>query len=92
MSGGSYNYLCFKDGTDIGSHGEELNKMVVRLKELNYPAIANDTEEIADFFLQLNEKIDKLRDVWQAVEWHDSGDSSIENVVNEAIKYLKDNK
>jgi hypothetical protein len=88
MSGGSYNYLCFKDATDIGGQGEDLLKMVDRLNELGYPEISKDTEEIAKFFLLLNEKIDKLRDVWQAVEWMDSGDWKPEQFENEATKYL----
>ena len=85
MSGGSYNYLCFKETTDIVS--EELEAMATRLKEMGYIEISKDTEEIASFFLTLNEKIERLRDVWHAVEWMDSGDWGPEQAIKELDKY-----
>lgn len=74
MSGGSYNYLCWKDSTEVGSEREALEKMAARLKELGAYDAAYQTEEISVFFITLNQKIEKLRDVWHAVEWLDSGD------------------
>lgn len=74
MSGGHYNYLCYKDSNEVGSQREELEKMAARLKELGAYDAAYRTEEISVFFFNLQQKIEKLRDVWHAVEWLDSGD------------------
>lgn len=92
MSGGHYNYLCFKDSTDIGGEAEELEKMTERLKELGFFTIARDTEKIAEAFIGLNEKIEPLRDVWYAVEWYDSGDWTKDQMIEELENYYKKHK
>ena len=91
MSGGSYNYLCYKEHYDIHEAKEELNQMRDRLVELGFTDVAGETESILlmlqSFELRLQTRIDRLRDVWGSVEWMDSGDSGIEEVKDEVEKY-----
>lgn len=92
MSGGSYNYLCYKDAHEILSwEGEsELKRMADRLSELGY---ADDAaQETYSLLLQIRQSrnytssvIDRMSDVWRAVEWNDSGDSN-EDSIREALE------
>jgi hypothetical protein len=91
MSGGSYNYLCYKQSYDIHERKEELNAMRDRLIELGFTDVAGETESVLlmlkSFEIRLQTRIDRLKDVWRAVEWMDSGDSGIEYVENSVNKY-----
>lgn len=91
MSGGSYNYLCYKDGIEIFERKEELNSMRERLTKLGYLDAAKETESVLlimdSFEVRLQARLDRMRDVWQAVEWCDSGDSGKEDVENAIEKY-----
>ena len=83
MSGGSYDYLFTKDASDLiaGYHvDEELRKMADRLAALGYAEdAARETEELICMIAQARVRIDvraqRLRAVWKAVEWWDSGDN-----------------
>lgn len=84
MSGGSYDYLCY-----IREHAEgdiltertqgNLRRMADRLTELGIEDAAGETEDliamIAQFERRVGVRLDRLYDVWRAVEWKDSGDS-----------------
>ncbi len=90
MSGGSYNYLCYKEINDLIYDKSDLRNMVDRLIELGYKDVAKETESliltIDSFEVRASARIDRLKDVWHSVEWYDSGDSgkeSIEKSVNE---------
>lgn len=87
MSGGSYEYLCHADSSDIGSWNrtENLKLMIERLKELGYDDVANESQSIFDDLARLDEKVKKLSDVWQSVEWVDSCDWGKESI-DEAVK------
>ena len=91
MSGGSFNYLCYKDGIDIFERREELKSMRDRLIELGYLDAAKETESILlvmdSFEVRLQARLDRIRDVWQTVEWCDSGDSEKEDVEKAIEKY-----
>ena len=91
MSGGSYNYLCYKEAYDIHERKEELEQMRDRLIELNYTDVAVETESVLlmmrAFEVRLQTRIDRLKDVWRAVEWYDSGDSNEDYVKDEVEKY-----
>jgi len=88
MSGGSYDYLCYKDGMEINSHREQLAQMRDRLTELGYKDAAKETESVIllleAFEVRLKARLERLQKVWQAVEWCDSGDCGKEDV-EEAI-------
>lgn len=86
MSGGSYNYLCFKDASELlsGSHSDELRQMVDRLAGLGYEDAAKSTEELIAVLSQcrarIQARVENLSSVFKAVEWMDSGDSVLDNL------------
>lgn len=91
MSGGSYNYLCYKESYDIHERKEELKKMRDRLIELGFTDVAGETESILlmlkSFEVRLQTRIDRLKEVWRSVEWYDSGDSNLDYVNDEVENY-----
>ena len=88
MSGGSYDYLCFKFGDRLPDT-ENLLKMAERL-ERTYPntRAVRETEEILRCLGKIRKSASLLYEVWHAVEWCDSGDSS-EEWVKKAIELLE---
>ena len=92
MSGGSYNYLCHKDERDLlggWSEEEDLRHMADRLAGLGYAEdAARETEELICMLRQsrirIETRVQRLRDVWKAVEWWDSCDWQ-EKGVHEAL-------
>ena len=90
MSGGSYNYLCHKESSDLMNATGDIQAMADRLDELGW---ANDaaleTKELLSIIYQSLNKIDiisnRLSLVWRAVEWRDSGDLT-DAAIQEALK------
>ncbi|MFE9777712.1 hypothetical protein ACFYPA_06095 [Streptomyces sp. NPDC005775] len=96
MSGGSYNYLyTAQDLEDLQARRHDLEEMAQRLAGLGYAQdAARETEELLLLFRQWETRAAvrtrRLSDVWQAVEWWDSNDSS-ESSIHEALaKYRGD--
>lgn len=93
MSGGSHNYLCFKDDSDLFEYGtlNDLENMAARLIELGYEDAAKETLALKDIIQQARVRSqvmkNNLEDVWKSVEWYDSCDSGIETVKNAISKY-----
>lgn len=91
MSGGSYNYLCSTyDPEDLFNKSRNLVDMSARLAELGYAEdAAGETEELVCMLNQMRVQIctrmKRLRGVWHAVEWWDSGDSG-EDGLKQALK------
>ncbi len=91
MSGGSHNYLCFKDDADLFGYGvtEDLEHMATRLIELGHEDAAKETLDLKHIIQQAKAKSQVIKDrlaiLWKAVEWYDSADSGIE-AVEEAIE------
>ena len=92
MSGGSYNYLCYKDSDNISEAREEVKQMSERLIEFGYEDVAKETQEvlsIIDSYEQkLDEKIEQLSEIWRSVEWLDSGDSG-EDYIKKSVNYYR---
>lgn len=81
MSGGSYNYLYCKDIDDIISMETELTWMQDRLDGIYYAYdVAEEMEKfrgyIKTFKLEMQKEIDRMRNIWRAIEMWDSYDSS----------------
>lgn len=92
MSGGSYNYLCFKDADDIQQASDSLNQMCDRLSRLPYAEdVAKETMwvilEMRAHRVRVQAAIDRLSGVWKAVEWWDSCDSSESELVSAIAKF-----
>lgn len=93
MSGGSYNYLCLaSDLEDLQARRWDLQEMASRLAGLGYAQdAARETEELLVLFRQWETRaavrVARLSDVWKAVEWWDSHDSSESNVHEALAKY-----
>lgn len=90
MSGGSFNYLFSAlDLGDVISQRYSLEEMAAELASLGYAAdAARETEEllvlIRQWEVRTELRVSRLRDVWKAVEWWRSCDSS-EAAVHEAL-------
>jgi hypothetical protein len=97
MSGGSYNYLfAAQDLEDLQARRHDLEEMANRLAGLGYAQdAARETEELLVLFRQWETRaavrMRRLTDVWQAVEWWDSNDSSEQRVHEALAKYRDDN-
>lgn len=76
MSGGSYDYLCNRDSSDIDERVTDLERMADRLAEL--------MQRIRQYQVHTDVIIARLVKVWKAVEWWDSGDWS-EDAVRKAL-------
>ena len=94
MSGGSFNYLCYRDASQLlsGESDGELQAMADKLAELEYAADASkETRELILVLRQTKDRVEnyisRLRDIWHAVEWWESGDSSEDDVKENLAKY-----
>lgn len=93
MSGGSYNYLC--DVWDLDKLLQQeysLEQMAARLAGLGWARdAARETEELLVMLRQwqvsAHVRVERLREVWKAVEWWDSCDWSEEQVREALAKY-----
>lgn len=98
MSGGSYNYLCHTWDLDkLLQHESDLEAMSARLAGLGYATdAARETEELILLLRQwrnrADTRLDRLRDVWKAVEWWDSCDWGEDQVREALVEYRGDAK
>ncbi|MGW0905027.1 hypothetical protein [Streptomyces sp. NPDC002853] len=96
MSGGSYNYLfAAADLEDLQARRWDLEEMASRLAGLGYAQdAARETEELLVLYRQwetrASVRLARLSDVWKAVEWWDSHDSSEDRVHEALAKYRDD--
>jgi hypothetical protein len=93
MSGGSYNYLCHTwDLDDLLEHRGGLEEMSARLAGLGWAEdAARETEELLVMLRQwqvrAETRMERLREVWKAVEWWDSNDWGEDQVREALAKY-----
>ena len=89
MSGGSFDYLCYKDAEQLFERGQLLEEMVTELTDMGFIDAAKETFALKTLIDQTKVRmevyLDRLRPVWKAVEWYCSGDSGME-AVEEAIR------
>ncbi len=93
MSGGSFDYLCYKDVPELmnNSNIANLESMVQHLQEYGYEDIARDTQRLIEYIQSASIRIEvlseNLNDVFHAVEWHESGDISRETMIERLENY-----
>lgn len=92
MSGGSYNYLYYADSSDIGNKISDMQDMIDRLNNLGHHHLAMDTQLIINKIKDIDFMLDKIREVWKAVEYCDSGDWSKDEIEQEVKNYYNKNK
>lgn len=96
MSGGSFEYMCFKGADELVQFEEQLERMT------NYLAGRGDAEDAAretqevlllirQYKVRIEARAKRLHEIWRTVEWHISGDYS-EGQVKEALARYRDEK
>ena len=95
MSGGSYNYLCHRDAGDVldGQGAEDLVAMRDALRGLGFLDAAGQTDAVIATIAEARQlvelRMETLRDVWKAVEWHDSNDWGPERIDDAIAAYRR---
>jgi hypothetical protein len=92
MSGGSYNYLCYKDLGEIAASGmSDLREMRDRLQGVAPESPVHvDTEAVLANIAVLEAQIKALSEAWKAVEWCDSCDWSHADMMAEIETYNRE--
>lgn len=85
MSGGCYNYLCCKSSLeDIVTEEEYLEQVIKDLIKYDYKDISNDVnnllQDIKETRVRIEEQLERLNQVFKAVEWYESGDYGESNL------------
>lgn len=92
MSGGSYNYLCYRLNSLFDTSVlDDLKDMVTTLEE-DYPntKAAIDARTLLNVMNESDDlEITNLKKVFRQVEWHSSGDISKETLDEEIANYEK---
>jgi hypothetical protein len=80
MSGGSFDYLCYKEASDLlsGSMDEQIERMRDALVEAGAEDAAKETEHLLLVLKQSRVRVgvalQRLHGVWHAMEWWKSSD------------------
>lgn len=80
MSGGSYNYLCYKEVPDLfgATAMENMEEMEEYLLAAGYKDIAQDVRRLIEYIKSAENRIsvlhEQLAGVFKAIEWNASGD------------------
>lgn len=85
MSGGSFNYLCYKDEDELFNYQFDLDQMATELCELGFVDAAEET--LATFLTKVRVAKRRLDEIWKAVEWYRSGDCSEKDVQAAIAEY-----
>jgi len=94
MSGGSFDYLCVKDTSDILEYLNQLEDMANALSELGYADdAAKEATELLLVCRKFNVRADtimrNMSGVFKAMEWWRSGDYG-EDSFKEALKEYRE--
>jgi len=95
VSGGSYGYLYGKSELGELEFNPDLPEMAARLAGLGYAEdAARETEELLvlmrQWQIRAQVRVERLADVWKAVEWWDSSDSGEDGVKAALARYRGD--
>ena len=93
MSGGSFNYLCYKDTEDLFNRISDLEDMRESLIKYGYEDIAKDTQRLIEYIKSAECVIGTLKDmlkpVFHAVEWYESADYGKDTMIEVLEKYRR---
>lgn len=93
MSGGAFDYLCYRETDELFNHIADLESMKQSLICYGYEDIAKDTQRLIEYIKSAKVTVETLKDmlepVFHAVEWYESGDYSKDRMVEELEKYRK---
>jgi hypothetical protein len=92
VSGGSFNYLFIKDADEVFANPTELRRMVQELtvfpEAADVAADAANALAVVDYqTARLQTHLDRLKDVFHAIEWWQSGDWSEDDVRKAIAEY-----
>ncbi len=95
MSGGSFNHLYKKEVDELFESKTDLYGMLEALEDLGYAEdAAAETDEILSIIrltrIRIQRRINRLKDVWHAMEWWRSGDSSEDDFKRVLAKYREE--
>lgn len=78
MSGGSFNYLCYKETPELFNAIGDLEDVEQYLLQRGDKDIAKDVRRLIEYIESAENRVDVLREnlagVFKAVEWRSSGD------------------
>ncbi len=96
MSGGSWDYLCYKEADVIENYTSDLKEMGDRLVKDGYPEIGKRfydfIDELKIMTARKQQWLAKFSPIMRAIEWEDSGDTGHEQtkkICDEFIKELR---
>lgn len=95
MSGGSFDYLCFKEYPELmsSSNLENMEEIEQELIKLGYIDISKDVRRLIEYCLSAKNRINvlfnKLNPIFHDVEWYCSGDISKESLIKALEQYRK---
>lgn len=93
MSGGSFNYLCYREADDLINSQDDLESMRNALIKYGYEDIAKDTQRLIEYIKSARCTIETLGNmlepVFHAVEWYESGDYGKDTMIKVLEKYRR---
>lgn len=93
MSGGSLNYLCWKEPEELSNCIDDLECVKGTVSSRGYLGVAKDIQDLIDFVISSRDRIeelfDPLRDICKAVEWTYSSDYSVDSIDRAVAAYCK---
>ncbi len=93
MSGGSFNYLCYKTPEELFNCVSDIEDMRDIALKLNYEDIALDLTRLVEYIKSAKIRVSvlsgQLNKVMHSLEWYDSADIGKETLDKEIEKYRR---
>lgn len=93
MSGGSHNYLCYAELTEIIGRTADMEDMEKILIAEGYIDIARDVRRLIEYCLSAENRIcvlfEQLENVFHDIEWYHSADIGKETLIKSLEEYRK---